>query len=375
MKSSDDLRGSEKRSLRRQLKLLIKKDLVRPLHHLRESDTVSQAERQLDSALSRMMLRLLNLRNLQSCYANTSFGKLHYYDSAPGSRERPLILQHGIGSSGQCWSVLAAVVKERRRLVIPDLFDFCGFSRRITDSPLSVSDHTKALRQLADSLGQTSVDYCGLSLGGWIGLTWALQAPGEIKSLMLHNSAGLRFGAISLRDRLLTMSWEKFQREFPGVMYASPYQGVPGVSPVVKRSLFRILKDPSVRDFLKTVTPNDFVDHQLGKLTCPTHLLWGDRDSFISQKSPHYFCRNIPNIQGYFVQDCAHILCLEAPINVLKNLDCFFELGLDWRRGEAAALSRIFPLYPEREVTSNRDRQAGECLSSDLQRASGDPHV
>lgn len=341
----------------RAARLAFLQGFVRPLHHTLEGDGVSFAERQADMLLARAMQKVLAARGLKGCYLRTTFGQMHYYDSHPGSTETPVWMQHGIGSSGQCYALIADIVRKKRRVIMPDLFHFCGFSKP-NNALMSLADHLQSLRELFAGLRLKSVDYCGLSLGGWLGLKWSALPDTPVRSLMLLNAAGLRFGSVVLRDALTTLSWDRFHKQFPGIMYAAPFQGVAGISPVVRRSLYRLLKDPAVRSFLRTVRPSDFVDFQLKNIALPVRLLWGDRDSFLSPRFPHYFVDHLSNVHGYYVQDCAHILCLEAPNNVLFHMNEFFDLGLDPQDPLRRLLKQSFPLYSERDIRSNRDQPA-----------------
>lgn len=335
----------------RRARLALLSNIVRPFVHFREGETITFAEKQADLALSRLARRAMAHTGLQSRHVCTSFGVMHCYDSAPGSSEPPLVMIHGIGSSGQCFLMLAEAIKKYRRVVLPDLFHFSGFS--VPNNPvMNLDEHTRSIEELMDGLGVSECDAVGLSLGGWIAQKCVLRQSVKVRRLMLLNSAGLRFGTIVLRDKLLTLSWEKFDKLFPGLLYAPPYRGVQLVSPVVRRALFRLLKDHAVRDFMKTIRPSDFMEPYLSQIKCPVLLLWGDRDSFLSQQAPHFFVRHLPDVQGFYVEDCAHILCLEAPYNCLEHMDEFFALDMDRQALLPVVLSRAFGRYQERSVTS-----------------------
>jgi abhydrolase domain-containing protein 6 len=346
-------------SLMRSARLAALQHVVRPFFHFREGETISFAERQADLSLAKVTRKLLGVSGLYSRTACTSFGLMHYYDSAPDSDEVPLVMLHGIGSSGQCYIMLAEILRSKRRVILPDLFHFSGFSSP-NNPVMNLSEHTQSVIELFAEIGVKSCDFVGLSLGGWIGQKIAVQSPEIIRKLMLLNSAGLRFGTITLRDRLTYLSWEKFQGYFPGIMYAPPYRGVRIFSPIVRRSLYRLLKDHTVRDFLKSIRPSDFMEPSLASIKCPVLLLWGDRDSFLSHQCPHFYLRHIKDIQAFYVEDCAHILCLEAPANVLEHLDRFFDLHINFDAPLPRLLGSLFGRYEERPVQSRARSSAAD---------------
>jgi len=273
---------------------------------------------------------------------------MHCYDSAPESREKPILMLHGIGSSGQCFAWLALMLKEKRRVVCPDLFHFCGFSEA-NNPVMNHAEHTESVLAFIDALGCGSVDFCGLSLGGWIGLRLAAERPDRISSLTLLNPAGLRLRPYALRDTLTYLTWKKFQVLYPGLMRAFPYTGAPLLSAVLRRSLFRLLRDDAVRDFIKTIHTSDFIDESLGSIKAPTLLLWGHEDRLLSDQAPRFLASHIPGAEAWFVERCAHILCLEAPLNVYDSMVRF--LGLESRpESRFTSLLRktsvVFPQHP-----------------------------
>lgn len=318
---NDALGGQMSRTLR----LTVLNHIIRPARRVENSDVVSFTERQVDLTLARLVREGLGPLGLKSCTSDNSFGQLHYYDSHPGSSEPPIVLVHGIGSSGQCFAMLGLMLMNKRRVVMPDLFHFSGFSKP-NNPVMTRMEHTHCLREFLKTLSHEPADIVGLSLGGWLGMSLAIESPESVKSLTLLNPGGLGFRTHSLRDTLLYLSWNKFHSLYPGIMTASPYNGWPVLSPLLKRGVYRVLKDESVRDFVKTVATEDFLDKDLEKITCPTLLMWGLEDKLLSPETPISIVKAIPHCQGYWVRNAAHILCLEAPVNVFECLVRFLDL-------------------------------------------------
>lgn len=311
--------------LGRSARLTFLTSIVRPARRISNSDAVGFAEKKIDQTLARVFREALQVAGLKSCVSNNSFGQLHYYDSAPDSTEPPLILIHGIGSSGQCFAVLALMLMNKRRVVMPDLFHFSGFSQA-NNPVMSKSDHVSCLAEFISSLSPRASDLVGLSLGGWLAMSLAIDHSSLIQSLTLLNPGGLSFRTYALRDTLLHLSWNKFHALYPGIMSAVPYSGIPVLSSLLKRGVYRVLKDDGVRDFVKTVESHDFLDKDLTKIKCPTLLMWGMQDKLLSPESPVALTKAIAHCQGYWVRDAAHILCLEAPVNVFDCLVRFLDL-------------------------------------------------
>jgi pimeloyl-ACP methyl ester carboxylesterase len=344
---SDSIGGQMSRNIR--LKVL--NNIVRPARRVENSDVVSFAERQLDLTLARIMREGLGPLGLKSCTSDNSFGQLHYYDSQPGSDEPPLMLVHGIGSSGQCFAMLALMLMNKRRVVLPDLFHFSGFSKP-NNPVMTRKEHVQSIREFVRSLSPHAADIVGLSLGGWLGMSLSVESPALVKSLTLLNPGGLGFRTHSLRDTLLHLSWNKFHSIYPGIMSVYPYNGLPVLSPLLKRGVYRVLKDDGVRDFVKTVGPEDFLDKDLGKIKCPTLLMWGMQDKLLSPESPVAIVKAIPQCQGYWVRDAAHILCLEAPVNVFDCIVRFLDLERIEDNNFVSLVRHSHRVYPMQAITT-----------------------
>jgi 3-oxoadipate enol-lactonase len=108
---------------------------------------------------------------------------IHYLERGRGE---PLILIHGLGSSGADWALQVPSLEGRCRLIVPDL-PGSGHSDPLREG-YSVEDMAAALWALCDHLGVGRVHVVGFSLGGAVGLEMALQRPERVTKLGLINS-------------------------------------------------------------------------------------------------------------------------------------------------------------------------------------------
>lgn len=338
-------------NLNRKVRLQFLNNVVRPARRVSNSDVVGFAEKQIDLTLARVFREALQKVGLQSCTSDNKYGQLHYYDSHPGSEEPPLVMIHGIGSSGQCFAILALMLKNKRRVVLPDLFHFSGFSHP-NNPVMSRSEHTACLFEFISGLSDKPTDVVGLSLGGWLAMSLAVKHPQLVSSLTLLNPGGLDYRTYALRDTLLYLSWSKFHSLYPGIMSGFPYAGIPLVSSVLKRGVYRVLKDDGVRDFVKTVDTEDFLDKDLKKIKCPTLLMWGMEDKLLSAETPLMLVNSIADCRGYWVRDAAHILCLEAPVNVYECLVRFLDLGKIEDNNFVTLVRNSHRIYPMQAIST-----------------------
>lgn len=157
--------------------------------------------------------------------------RLHYLERGTGE---PVLLIHGLGSSGADWALQVAVLEKRFRLIVPDL-PGSGYSASL--SVASIPRFAQALWALIDRLGLSHANIVGFSLGGAVGLEMALQRPERVARLALINSlASYRLD-----------HWRKWLEAcLPMVMI--PLLGMHRVARLAARRLFPMPWQGSLRD-------------------------------------------------------------------------------------------------------------------------------
>ncbi len=110
--------------------------------------------------------------------------RLHYELLGQG---RPVVLIHGFTNAGWSWmNQVAALVFAGYSVILPDLRGH-GLSDPATDVT-TVDDLTRDVIGLLDHLAIERASVCGLSLGGMIALTLALEQPQRVDRLVVANS-------------------------------------------------------------------------------------------------------------------------------------------------------------------------------------------
>jgi 3-oxoadipate enol-lactonase len=157
---------------------------------------------------------------------------LHFLERGRGE---PLLLVHGLGSSGGDWAWQVAALERKFRVIVPDL-PGSGHSA-LPDGACTIPRFAGALWALCDHLGVDTVSVVGFSLGGAVSLEMALQRPSKVRRLALINSLatyrldhwrkwleaaltlilipllGMQAAARLAARRLFPMPWQKMLRE------------------------------------------------------------------------------------------------------------------------------------------------------------------
>jgi 3-oxoadipate enol-lactonase len=109
--------------------------------------------------------------------------KLH--NRVHGSGE-PVLLIHGLGSSGADWALQVLALEREFRVIVPDL-PGCGHSGR-RGGAYAIESCADSLWTLVDELSEPQVSIVGYSLGGAVALEMALQRPHAVPRLVLINT-------------------------------------------------------------------------------------------------------------------------------------------------------------------------------------------
>jgi len=187
----------------------------------------------------------------------------------------PVLLVHGWGAHIDLLQPVATRLASRGYRCY--MFDLPGFgSSAEPTTPFTVADYAALCRAYLDYHGLQSAYYFGHSLGGRIGLLLAADYGPRLRALALSNSAGLKERPpLSQRLRLKLYQGLRAGLEGSGAQAAAArlrqlynrrygsadYQNA---SPIMRQTLINIVN----QDLLA----------QARRVTCPTILIWGDKD-------------------------------------------------------------------------------------------------
>lgn len=98
----------------------------------------------------------------------------------------PLLLVHGLGSSGDDWAFQRDDFARVRNAILPDVRGSGRSSK--PRGPYSIAQFADDLWSLLDTLHIERTDILGFSMGGAVALEMALREPSRVKKLVLCNA-------------------------------------------------------------------------------------------------------------------------------------------------------------------------------------------
>ncbi len=260
----------------------------------------------------------------------------------------PVLFIHGAGSDHSLfsWKKCLPVVAQTRGVISPDLPGYGDSpwpAQPPAGSPLKF--YREVLLELLDDLGLEQVSLVGVSMGGAIALSIALDNPGRVDKLVLVSSYGL-------------------SRRMPRTFLAAGLFTLPGVQPCLRglvrrcRGLvqlgMRYLVEPPARGdqeliddawetvrrrkehpaweaFLKNeITRSGYrtsFEDRLEELRPPTLLINGDRDRLIPLIAAQQAAEQIPKSRLLIYRDCGHLPPREFPEQFNQDLLAFLDVS------------------------------------------------
>lgn len=234
----------------------------------------------------------------------------------------PLLFLHGWGQSHQSLLPLAQLLTPYSS---PILIDLPGFGKSpAPEGAWSSFDYAGAIVSELDRLHFNRVAICGHSFGGKVAMSLAIRYPDRVSQLFLLAASGIRaerswgrwmrHQAIRTAAKILkgadcTFKTALFQNYFIPRFASSDYKNAGAMRRILVKSV------------------NEDLSSELGKICCPTCILWGELDRETPLEMGKRLAQQIPNAQfysfphhnHYLIDDTGSQLCARYLIRGLKN--------------------------------------------------------
>ncbi|MFZ3212625.1 MAG: alpha/beta hydrolase [Terriglobales bacterium] len=268
------------------------------------------------SALTTIATAALRLSGIESRYVQLGPYRIHYFAGGAGE---PLVLVHGLGGGALDFTLIMPALAKQHRVYALDLLGYGASDRPNVD--YSITLETNILRQFLDSQSLTRVSLAGWSMGGWIALNLAAQAPERVDRLVLLDSAGIKFTPtfdlrlFSPRTMADIQELEKLLTPHPGRIPA-----------FVLRDFLRQLRAEDwviERSVASMLTGRELMDGKLATVTMPVLMVWGKQDVVTPLSIGEAMHRQMPQSVLAVLDGCGHLAPLECHHRVLTEMQRF----------------------------------------------------
>jgi pimeloyl-ACP methyl ester carboxylesterase len=248
---------------------------------------------------------------------------VRYADIGEGDAP-PIVFVHGLGGCWQNWLENLPRAAEGRRALALDLPGF-GASPMPTDK-ISIPGYARTVEAFLAELGLGSVVLVGNSMGGFIAAEVAVEYPQRVERLALVAAAGI---SITNLRRRPTMTVARIGMAAGAITAARRREIVARrrlrhlvMSTVIRHPsrlradiLYEVLHGSGKPGFvpaLDALTSYDARD-RLGRIGCPTLIVWGREDVLVPVRDADEFERVISDSRQIVLKDTGHVPMLERP--------------------------------------------------------------
>lgn len=189
--------------------------------------------------------------------------------------KQPIVILHGWNLSAKFFIKLKEILRDKGyQVFVPD---FPGFG----DEPLpkktyNTDDYVKFLEKYLNKIKINKCIIIGHSFGGRIGIKFAAENPEKVKKLILTGVPGVR---PTFRMKVLIF---RFLAKVGKIIFSFPL--LINLIPKARKILYRIVQESDylktqgvMRETFKNIIAEDLTP-TMSKITCPTKLIWGEKD-------------------------------------------------------------------------------------------------
>lgn len=243
--------------------------------------------------------------------------ELSYQEAGRGV---PLLLVHGFPLSRAMWQPQIRALSAELRVLAPDLRGF-GESRALTapPSPLSIDQYADDLARFLEALSTGPVVLAGLSMGGYIALSFVRRHRHLLRGLVLVDTKAAADTPEARENRyrtaekikegqkkevfegLLSRLLGKYtQAERPGVVSAARRMMEEAPVEGVIQALYAMAERPDSTPFLPSID-------------LPTLVFVGEEDELTPPAEARVMAEKIPNASLEIIPRAGHLANLENP--------------------------------------------------------------
>ncbi|MGD9952252.1 MAG: 3-oxoadipate enol-lactonase [Burkholderiales bacterium] len=236
--------------------------------------------------------------------------ELHGREGAPW-----LVLSHSLACSVRMWDPQIEALKGSYRILAYDTRGHGGSGA--PEGPYTLEMLADDLKALLDALGVKNPHYCGLSMGGMIGQTFALKYPGVFRTLMLADTTS-RYPAEAgpLWEQRIAIARDKgmqplvqptLERWFTESFRQSNPQPVAAIAKLIASTPV-----PGYAGCCQAI-PKINVTDRLKEIKAPVLVICGDKDPGTPPAMAREIHENAPGSKLVMIPNAAHLSNLESP--------------------------------------------------------------
>jgi 3-oxoadipate enol-lactonase len=245
---------------------------------------------------------------------------LHHEIAGPAGAPA-LVMGGSLGTTLRMWDRQMPLA-ERRQLV---RFDHRGHGASpVPEGPYEIADLGRDVVELLDWLGLERASYCGLSIGGMVGMWLAANAPERVERLILLCTSAHMPPAEQWRQRAAAVSTAGSTEPIADAVverWLTP--SFAREHPEVRHELRAMLTSSPPDGYVRCCGAIERMDlrGELPRVEAPTLVISGDQDEATPAGHQRVIAEAIPRARHEVVGGAAHIAAVEQPEAINHLID------------------------------------------------------
>jgi 3-oxoadipate enol-lactonase len=256
-------------------------------------------------------------------HINTNGIRIHF--ECEGPLEAPVLaFSNSLGTNLGMWDLQARALQDRFRIL---RYDTRGHGQSsVPDGPYSIDQLANDFLCLLDALQIRTTSFCGLSMGGMIGLWLANHAPDRFEKMIIANSAAKIGTADTWNQRISKVRNEGMSdvaREVVARWFSTEFRDK---SADVVSTYRRMLESTDVIGYCNCCEAIRDMDQRadVASINLPVLIISGDLDPVTPPSEGDYLARNISDAK-YKRLRAAHLSNIECAEEFTEALRLFLE--------------------------------------------------
>ncbi len=221
-----------------------------------------------------------------------------------------LVLSNSLGTNYSMWDPQLAEFKKHFHVL---RYDTRGHGQSsVTPGPYSIEQLANDVIALLDAVGLDRVHFCGLSMGGMIGMWLAAHAPDRFKKIVLCNTAAKIGNAETWNVRIEAVQKDGMKPIAAAVVERWFSPAFRRNAPAIIAATQKMLEDANPEGYAACCAAVRDFDYRekLGSIHTPTLVISGTHDPATPPSDGHFLEAHIPGAR-YAELNAAHLSNIE----------------------------------------------------------------